>query len=233
MKFFIDRYSRHKTEENPLWLIVLSDIMTNLMLFFLILYVFSLRPETEAHTNFLDGFDKHVTDDGKEKKAEDVLQKFTEKDTADPLRAELEKAGLKDLAEVQVTDKLIRVNISAPILFKSGGAALDSGTLPVLGLMGRLLQKLKNNDIMIEGHTDSVPVKSGEYRTNWALSAARANAVADYLASDFGIPQERIVSAAYGEYHPVASNDTAAGRAKNRRIEILVTRKQGISETVK
>lgn len=228
MKFFIDRYSSHKTEENPLWLIVLSDIMTNLMLFFLILYVFSLRPETEAHTNFLDGFDRHETETAKEKKAEEVLQKFTEKDTAEALRAELQKAGLQDLAEVQITDKLIRVNISAPILFKSGGAALEANTLPVLSVMGRLLQKLKDNDIMIEGHTDSVPVKSGEYRTNWALSAARANAVVGYLASDFGIPQERLISAAYGEYHPVASNDTAEGRAKNRRIEILVTRKQGI-----
>ena len=225
MKFFIDRYSSHKTEENPLWLIVLSDIMTNLMLFFLILYVFSLRPDSESHTNFLDGFDTNTTEAAKEKKAEAVLQKFTEKDTAEALRAELEKAGLRDMAEVQMTDKLIRVNISAPILFKSGGAALEGNTLPVLNVMGRLLQKLKQNDILVEGHTDSIPVKSGEYRTNWALSAARANSVVDYLASNFGIPQERLVSAAYGEYRPVAPNDTPKGRAKNRRIEILVTRK--------
>jgi chemotaxis protein MotB len=225
VKFFIDRYSSHKTEENPLWLIVLSDIMTNLMLFFLILYVFSLRPDSESHTNFLDGFDTNTTEAAKEKKAEAVLQKFTEKDTAEALRAELEKAGLRDMAEVQMTDKLIRVNISAPILFKSGGAALEGNTLPVLNVMGRLLQKLKQNDILVEGHTDSIPVKSGEYRTNWALSAARANSVVDYLASNFGIPQERLVSAAYGEYRPVAPNDTPKGRAKNRRIEILVTRK--------
>ena len=225
MKFFIDRYSRQKTEENPLWLIVLSDIMTNLMLFFLILYVFNLRPDAESHTDFLDGFDKQKMDAAKEKKAEEVVQKFTEKDTAETLRAELEKAGLKDLAEVQITDKLIRVNISAPILFRSGGAALEENTLPVLSVMGRLLQKLKQNEILIEGHTDSVPVKSGEYRTNWALSAARANSVVDYLAANFGIPQEKLISAAYGEYRPVASNDTAEGRAKNRRIEILVTRK--------
>ena len=225
MKFFIDRYSRHKTEENPLWLIVLSDIMTNLMLFFLILYVFSLRPDSESHAGFLDGFDQKRLEAEKEKKAEDVVQKFNEKDTAAALRAELEKAGLKDLAEVQMTDKLIRVNISAPILFRSGEAALEPNAMQVLDVMGRLLEKLKKNDILVEGHTDSVPVKSGDYRTNWALSAARANSVVDYLAANFGIPQEKLISAAYGEYRPVAPNDTAEGRAKNRRIEILVARK--------
>ena len=225
MKFFIERYSPHRTAENPLWLIVLSDIMTNLMLFFLILYVFSLRPESEAHASFLNGFDSKKMEAEKEKKAEDVIQKFKEKDAAETLRAELEKAGLKDLAEVQMTDKLIRINISAPILFKSGAADLEPNAIQVLSVMGKLLEKLKQNDIMIEGHTDDVPVKSGDYPNNWALSAARANAVVDYLASKYHMPQEKLISAAYGEYRPIASNSTAEGRAKNRRIEIVVARK--------
>ena len=225
MKFFIERYSQHKTVDNPLWLIVLSDIMTNLMLFFLILYVFSLRPEGAAHTDFLNGFDQEHMESVKGKKAEDVLQKFKEKDAAETLRAELEKAGLKDQAEVQMTDKLIRVNISAPILFKSGGASLEPNAIQVLSVMGKLLEKLKENDILIEGHTDNIPVKSGDYPTNWALSAARANSVVDYLAANSGIPQEKLISAAYGEYRPIAPNNTPEGRAKNRRREIVVTRK--------
>jgi len=221
----LERYSPHRTEENPLWLIVLSDIMTNLMLFFLILYVFTLRPDTESHEDFLSGFDRTRQQELKEKKAETVIQKFKEKDTAEALRDELEKAGLKDLAEVQMTDKFIRVNISAPILFRSGEARLEPASLRVLSVMGRLLEKLKDNEIIIEGHTDSVPVRSGDYATNWALSAARADAVVDRLASDFGIPQKSLVSAAYGEHRPVAPNDTAEGRARNRRIEVLVMRK--------
>jgi len=224
MKFFIERYSPHRTEENPLWLIVLSDIMTNLMLFFLILYVFSLRPEKEAHAGFLSGFDREHMEAEKEKKAENVVQKFKEKDAAETLRAELEKAGLKDLADVQLTDKVIRINISAPILFKSGRARLEPNALGILSAMGGLLKKLDKNDILIEGHTDAAPIRSGDYGTNWELSAARANSVVEYLASDFNIPNERLISAAYGEYRPVASNDTAEGRARNRRIEILVVR---------
>jgi len=225
MKFFIERYSPHKTEENPLWLIVLSDIMTNLMLFFLILYIFSLRPEDTAQAGFLSGFDQKKMEAEKEKKAGAVIQKFTEKDTAETLRAELEKAGLKDLADIQVTDKIIRINIAAPILFGSGRAKLEPNAIEVLSVMGRLLSKLKQNDILIEGHTDNIPVKSGDYPTNWALSAARADAVVDHLARNFGIPQEKLISAAYGEYRPIAPNSTPGGRARNRRIEILVTRK--------
>jgi chemotaxis protein MotB len=225
VKFFIERYSAHKTAENPLWLVVLAGIMTDLMLFFLILYVFSLRPESEANTTFLNGFDREHLEAQKEKKAEDVLQKFKEKDAAETLRSELEKAGLKDLAEVQMTDKLIKVNISAPILFKSGKASLEPNAIEILSVMGRLLEKLKQNDILIEGHTDSVPVKSGDYTTNWELSAARAGSVVNYLATTCGIPQEKLILAAYGEYRPIAPNNTAEGRAKNRRIEIVVTRK--------
>jgi chemotaxis protein MotB len=225
MKFFIERYSPHKTVDNPLWLIVLSDIMTNLMLFFLILYVFSLNPEKAAQASFLNGFDKKKMEAEKEKKAEDVIQKFKEKDAAETLKAELEKAGLKDLADIEITDKIIRINISAPILFASGRAQLEPNAKDVLAAMGKLLYKLDKNDILIEGHTDAVPIKSGDYATNWELSAARADAVVEYLATDFKIPNERLISAAYGEYRPVATNTTAEGRARNRRIEILVIRR--------
>ncbi|MBI4351683.1 MAG: OmpA family protein [Elusimicrobia bacterium] len=223
MKFFIERYSRRKVEENPLWLVVLSDIMTNLMLFFLILYVFSIHPETEAKAIFVDGFDKEAQK-LKEKKAEEVVKKFTEEDIARKLAEELLKAGLKDMAEVQITDKQIRINIAAPVLFASGKARLGRSASEVLAPVALVLNKLPN-DIIVEGHTDGVPVKSGDYPTNWELSAARSDAVVSLLASKYSVPQERMIAAAYGEHRPVASNGTAAGRARNRRIEIILARK--------
>ena len=224
MKFFIERYAKHRTEENPLWLVVLSDIMTNLMLFFLILYVFSIHPETEAKASFVDGFDKENVQKRKEEKAEEVVKKFTEEDIARKLAEELYKAGMKDMAEVQITDKQIRINIAAPVLFSSGKAKLGSTSSEVLGPVAQVLNKLPN-DIIIEGHTDSVPVKSGDYPTNWELSAARADAVVSLLAEKYSVPQERMIAAAYGEHRPAAPNDTAEGRARNRRIEIVVSRK--------
>lgn len=224
MKFFIKRYSGQKVEENPLYLVVLSDIMTNLMLFFLILYSFNLKPESNAAESFKSGFDKDAAQKEKEKKAEDIVNKFNEQDVALKLAEELLKSGMKDMAEVQLTDKLIKINIAAPVLFASGKADLGRTSSEVLGPVASVLNKLPN-DIIVEGHTDNIPIRSGDFDTNWKLSAARANAVVDLLASRYGVPQERMIAAAYGEHRPVAPNDTPQGRAQNRRIEIIVSRK--------
>lgn len=224
MKFFIKRYSGQKVEENPLYLVVLSDIMTNLMLFFLILYSFNLQPESSAAESFKSGFDKEAAQKEKEKKAEEIVNKFTEQDVALKLAEELLKSGMKDMAEVQLTDKQIKINIAAPVLFSSGKAELGRTSSEVLGPVAQVLNKLPN-DIIVEGHTDSIPIHSGDYATNWELSAARANAVVDLLASRYSVPQERMIAAAYGEHRPVAPNDTPQGRAQNRRIEIIVSRK--------
>lgn len=224
MKFFIERYTKRQVEENPLYLVVLSDIMTNLMLFFLILYVFNIQPENQAASAFMSGFDQEAAQKEKEKKAEEIVSKFTEQDVALKLAEELLKAGMKDMAEVQLTDKQIKINIAAPVLFSSGRAELGSGSSDVLRPVADVLKKLPN-DIIVEGHTDNVPIKSGDFRSNWELSAARANAVVDLLAARYSVPQERMIAAAYGEHRPVAPNDTPLGRAQNRRIEIIVSRK--------
>ncbi|HNW43358.1 MAG TPA: OmpA family protein [Elusimicrobiales bacterium] len=223
MKSFLRRYTT-KTEESPLYLVVLADIMTNLMLFFLILYVFNIQGETTVKAAFADGFDKKHAQEQKEKKALDVIQKYEEADVAKKLKEEMGKSGMEDMAEVQMTEKQIRINIAAPVLFASGKAALGAASEEILGAVARVIGRLPN-DIIVEGHTDSVPVRSGDYNTNWELSAARADAVVELLAGKYGIPQERMVAAAYGEYRPVATNATAEGRARNRRIEIIMSRK--------
>lgn len=224
MKFFIDRYARHKTEDNPLYLVVLSDIMTNLMLFFLILYVFNVNQESGAAAAFASGFDEKMQQSDKEKKAEAVLNKFNEAEVARQLAEEMLKAGMKDMADVQLTDKQIKIQIAAPVLFASGKAELSRTSTEILRPVADVLNKLPN-DIIVEGHTDSVPIRSGDFNTNWELSAARANAVVDLFASRYSVQQERIIAAAYGEHRPVGDNATAQGRAQNRRIEIIVSRK--------
>lgn len=224
MKFFIDRYSKHKTEENPLYLVVLSDIMTNLMLFFLILYVFNVNKDSDAAAKFTSGFDEKSEQSDKEKKAEEILNKFNEAEVARQLAEEMLKAGMKDMADVQLTDKQIKIQIAAPVLFASGKAELSRTSAEVLGPVAQVLNKLPN-DIIVEGHTDSVPIRSGDYNTNWELSAARANAVVSLFAARYALPQERMIAAAYGEHRPVGDNATAQGRAQNRRIEIIVSRK--------
>ncbi len=214
------------TEDNPLWLIVLSDIMTNLMLFFLIMYVFNQQSE-DSRTNFYQGFQsKSMQGKLKEKKADEIIQKFIEKDTAQTIMEAVQKPELKNMAQVQVTDKQIRVNLSSPVLFKSGRANLAEDAMTALDSLGKALAPLKT-EIIVEGHTDNIRVGHARYRTNWELSAGRANAVIDYLSAKFLMPQEQFLAAAYGEFRPIADNSTASGRAKNRRIEIIVLRQGG------
>jgi chemotaxis protein MotB len=222
MKFFIERYSGKKIEDTPLWLVVLSDIMTNLMLFFLILYVFTIHPDLQA-SQFMEGFDKDAAKARKEQKAEEIIKKFTEEDLAKKLAEDLLKAGMKDMAEVQITASQIKINIAAPVLFESGKAGVTGQAEKVLGPVAAVLNTLPN-DVIVEGHTDAVPIKSGDYPTNWQLSAARANAVVALLASRYSVPEARMIAAAYGEHRPVADNATREGRALNRRIEIIVPR---------
>ena len=207
---------KKKNTGELLWLIVLSDIMTNLMLFFLMLYVFTIQG-AEAQKAFAASL-KNEKIAEKEKKAEELIQELKEKDAAKTI------SMLED-AQVQITSKQIRVNIESPILFKSGSADLGNQASTVLDVMGNLMNNLKN-DVIIEGHSDNIPIKSGDYPNNWELSAARANTVVDYLTNNFSIAPRRLISAAYGEYRPITSNKTRAGRVKNRRIEIVIMRKQ-------
>ncbi|GAB4298348.1 MAG: OmpA family protein [Desulfuromonadia bacterium] len=139
----------------------------------------------------------------------------------------------QEIAQGQVTISELKgkltVNMVDAILFDSGKAEVKSGGLDVLQKVVDILKDVKEKSIRIEGHTDNVPIRGGlaqKYPTNWELSAARAINVTRYLQSQ-GIDPANLSAVAYGEYKPVAPNDTDEGRAKNRRIEIiLVPREQ-------
>ncbi len=83
------------------------------------------------------------------------------------------------------------------------------------------------NDIIIEGHTDNVPITGGKYQSNWELSVARAVSVIDFF-TDRGIEPKKLVAGGYGEFHPAYPNDTPEHRARNRRIEITILRQEGV-----
>ena len=111
----------------------------------------------------------------------------------------------------------LKLNLSEEILFPSGSARLNASGQAVLRKVGRRLLELPHS-IEVEGHTDDVPV-ARSYPSNWELAAARASSVVRLLV-DLGVEPDRLKAVSRGEFMPVASNDTAEGRAKNRRIEI-------------
>ena len=109
-----------------------------------------------------------------------------------------------------------------PVLIDSGSADLKSFSVPRTSSVAQVLKEIQNS-VLIEGHTN-IPIRRGEYNSNWEFSSARAQSVLKFLIEKENLPPERFSALGYGEYKPAVSNDTPEGRAVNRRIEINVMR---------
>jgi chemotaxis protein MotB len=109
------------------------------------------------------------------------------------------------------------------LLFNSGSATIQSAGLPLLTEIGHLLNVDQKHPITVEGNTDNQPIQSSQFPSNWELSADRATTVLRYLAGD-GVAEQRLSAAGYADLHPLASNATPAGRARNRRVDIVLDR---------
>ncbi len=121
----------------------------------------------------------------------------------------------------QMSDRLT-VNLLDKVLFPSGSTKIEKGGEDALGKIADVIKNYADKRVVIEGHTDNVPVGGAlktKYPTNWELSAARATTVARFLAEK-GVDPKRMAAIGFGEYRPVNSNDTPEGRKTNRRIEI-------------
>ncbi len=134
-----------------------------------------------------------------------------------------------DQVKVEMGDRGLVITFLAEVLFDSGKAKLKDASLETLSkVAGVLNSTVKDLNIGIEGHTDNVPIVKSNWKSNWELSAARALSVLHYMVGDQGIDPNRLSATGYGEYHPVADNNTSEGRQKNRRVEIVI-----IPKTVK
>jgi chemotaxis protein MotB len=125
-----------------------------------------------------------------------------------------------DLVKVRQGKGWLEIELKASILYPSGSAALTEGALPVLRRLATVLGK-HPNPIQVEGHTDSLPIRSLVYPSNWELSAARAASVVQLFAQ-YGVDPGRMAAIGYGEHRPVADNATAEGRRENRRVALVV-----------
>ena len=158
------------------------------------------------------------------KKRIDEINRQREKDSQH--FAELEQRLKHELNESrfeisQLKNRMTVIKLTSEVLFTSGSAKIKPAGQKVLSVIAESLSSYPDRDINIEGHTDSVPIgKNSRYISNWELSTARALAAVDYFQQNKQINPKRLKVVGYGEYHPVAGNDTAADRQLNRRIEI-------------
>jgi len=142
------------------------------------------------------------------------------------------KAELEDRLKNEIADKEVKVDMLerglvitfvAEVLFNSGKADLIENSLAKLDKIGGVMNTtVRDLNIGVEGHTDNEPIKYSAWKSNWELSTGRALSVLHYLQDTAGVAPERLSATGYGEYHPVASNDTPEGRQKNRRVEIVI-----------
>jgi chemotaxis protein MotB len=136
----------------------------------------------------------------------------------------VEREGLTGKVETTIRKRGLVVELLTDnVFFDSGQAVLKPGALSLLDKLGDVLEAERQHPIVVEGHTDSQPISNSVYPSNWELSGARASSVIRTFASE-GVPSGRLSGALYGAEDPTASNATAEGRSRNRRVDVILTR---------
>ncbi|HEY8490792.1 MAG TPA: OmpA family protein [Dehalococcoidia bacterium] len=215
------------------WLLTYADLITLLLAFFVVLYsastqdlkkfealAQSLRQAFNSGVVVPTGSDS-VLDGGVGlndlgfPQAQDLAAISTE------LAGFAAQHGLEDKIAVRAEPGSITISLTDNLLFAPASADLSPGSELVLREVAGIVRGLPNQ-VRVEGHTDNVPLNTGEYASNWELSMARATAVLRYLVDVEGISPTRLYGAGYGEFRPIADNDTPEGRAQNRRADIVI-----------
>jgi len=210
-----DADSEAPVEESPVWLTIYSDLMTNLMLFFLMLYGIT-RMSVDAKTTILDSIASHFDSAVKR----EALRETFEKTAADIKDSAVDALGNPVVSRVIIEPSGYRIILKAPVMFDSASDTIKKASMKDLRELGSFIRTIPNA-IEIAGHTDSTPVEGTRWRSNWELSLARAESVRRFLTAS-SISAERFCISGYGSTRPLYPNDSAENRLRNRRIEIIV-----------
>ena len=218
----------NQLNKGALWAVTYGDLMSYLMIFFLIMFSFTMaktdktksRKYEESMNNLQKAFGGKVDQKRLDRMEDDKkADNFEEK-----MKETVQTTELSSLIQMQSNERKVKLVLPEGVLFTSGSATLKEPAKKILAPMADELKKV-NKDIIIEGHTDNVPIKSGKYTSNWELSMARAYSVLVFF-SEQGIPAKNLAGLGYGDNRPIGDNATMEGRAKNRRVEVEVTATQ-------
>ncbi|MCU0651573.1 MAG: OmpA family protein [Candidatus Omnitrophica bacterium] len=157
-------------------------------------------------------------------KIQELTSQLDELNQAKKLLDERLAQEIKDKQiSLRMSEKGLVITFVADVLFDSGKAKVRSSAYNSLDKVARVLEdNVPQLNVGIEGHTDNIPIRSSGWKSNWELSTARALSVLHYLVDNKGISPDRVSAIGYGEYRPVASNDSKEGRQLNRRVEIVI-----------
>jgi len=186
------------------WMVSYIDVLTILLIFFVALAAKSLPSPKTITASALPAT---------------VARKHTQLQAA---QRDLENApALHHLLDLNMEKRGLVISLPQTILFRPGRDQVDVAALPIVESIARVLQNIPNK-ISLIGHTDPLPIHNRRFRNNWELAAARGLRLLDLLTARYGIADSRLSTTSYGSTSPRSSNDTADGRANNRRVEILI-----------
>ncbi|MFH5187526.1 flagellar motor protein MotB [Paenibacillus sp. TAB 01] len=247
-------HGNHENHER--WLITYADLITLLLIFFVIMYAMSkidnekyqvlaqalsfefkqsesVLPMGEgvlgrvSTAKALDG--EKTQDDEKDKKEKEEKEEKEQRekqleDLLKKVQTYIEQNNLQAQVAAANTPRGVAVTLNDLFLFDLGKADLKKDAYPILDQLASLIPTL-NTTISIEGHTDNLPLATGSiYRDNWGLSNERSLSVLRYFINKEGLDPKKFISTGYADTRPVADNNSAENRAKNRRVEIVVLR---------
>ncbi len=232
---------RHRPAHHERWLVSYADFITLLFAFFVVLFASSQadkKKQTQVAEAMKTAFTEMGVFDDRQARARIAAPAISARPAAATQTPEQLKASIDHLlaqqvqvghiAQGSVTTRLAHeglvISLHEAGFFRSGSAEVDRSSIP---LLAALADSLPEQPVRIEGHTDTVPIHTEQFASNWELSTARAAAIARFLIGHVGPHGERVdpasVSAAgYAEFHPVASNATSDGRTQNRRVDLIV-----------
>jgi chemotaxis protein MotB len=140
------------------------------------------------------------------------------------LTRSLSREEMRDV-EVQVLKGVVYISLSDNMLYQSGSYSISDQAVEILGKVAKIIKDYDGYEVLIEGNTDNVPISMENIRNNWDLSTLRASSVVQSLQNTYGVDPKRLTAGGRGEFNPVADNETEAGKAKNRRTQIIITPK--------
>lgn len=219
------------------WLLSYSDFMTLLMILFVVMFAMSSVDQTKYKQltesmrvamgggKTIIGNESAVSIKDKSSQVNTEIKAEDEESKLEQLKSQvdkyLEQNGMKGSVSTQIDERGLVVSINDTLFFDSGRAEMKTEPQKKLIEIGKMVNQL-DNYIRVEGHTDNVPISNGQFSSNWQLSSARAANVTEFLIASCGIQPQKLSAVGYGEYRPILDNSTEEGRAKNRRVDIII-----------
>lgn len=234
------RHKKHEDHVDESWLVPYADILTLLLALFIVLFASSTVDQekmiqmSKVFSEIFDGGTGFLDENAVIKQA-DVVENLTpeqkaylqDQEALKEMQSEVDNFiavnELEDTFATSMTDEGLLITIRDSVLFDPGKADIKQEYLPIAGELSQILEMDEPRHIVIAGHTDNVPQRGGQFSSNWELSVMRAVSLLEIIVERNSNLDPKYFSAkGYGEFHPVASNDTLEGRSQNRRVDVLI-----------